>query len=405
MTMQWRVRYMTLSDRSIGDGVFEAESADGLDAALSRDGRIALSSAPVRSLAASLRAPVVSLRTARQPSIPLLCEELKALLDAGLNLVEALDTLRASVTAAAEAELVARLLARVNEGKRLSDALDEEPSVPRVLVAVIHGSEFTSGVGQAVGRYLDYHRRLDELKSRVVSASIYPAIVLALGVAIVLFLLGYVVPRFSAIYAEHTAGLGAGSSLILAIGGFVGQYVWPIVAALAVLLAWAVFATQRLRRGGLQVDRLRGLPVVGTIVGDLESARLFETLSMLTAGGFPVPTALRIGREVALTRRTSEAVESVRLDVEAGGALSAALRRRSVGDEVAARLAGAGENSGDLARALGHVGEHHARRFSRRVERLTRVVEPLLLLLVGTTIGVIVLLMYMPIFDLAGSLR
>jgi general secretion pathway protein F len=396
--MQWRVRYLTLADRRLGDGVFEADSAAGLDRALARDGRVALSTARVRSWSSTLR-------PARAPSIPLLCEELKALLDAGLNLVEALDTLRAGVTAPAEAQLVDRLLARVAEGKRLSDALDIEPAVPRVLVAVIRGSEFTSGVGQALGRYLDYHRRLDELKSRVIGASIYPGMVLVLGVAIVLFLLGYVVPRFSAIYAEHAAGLGAGSSAILAVGGFVGQHLWAIAAVLAAATAWAVVAALRVRREGIRVDRLRGVPVVARIVDDLEYARLFETLSMLAAGGFPVPTALRVGREVALTRRTAEAVEAVRHDVESGGALAAALRRRAVGDEVAARLAAAGENSGDLARALGHVGEHHARRFGRRVERLTRVVEPLLLLLVGTTIGVIVLLMYMPIFDLAGSLR
>ena len=397
--MRWRVKFLSLADQSVAAGVFEATSANELDETLARDGKVVLNSAPIG------RWELFAGFGSRGASIALLCEELKALLDAGLNLVEALETLSVSLSGSTEARLVERLLARVREGKRLSDAMEEDRAIPRVLVAVVKGSEFTSGVAQALGRYLDYHRRLDELKNRAISASIYPGIVLSLGVVIVLFLLGYVVPRFSAIYADHAGSMSAAGSFILRLGDFVGRYIWFLVAALIALTVWCVFAVNRLARGGVRVDTLRALPVLSRVIDDLEHARLFETLAMLTGGGFPLPTALRIGRDVALTARTAHSVEEVCRDVEAGGALSAALRRHAVGEEVAARLAAAGENSGNLARALDHVGEHHSRRFSRRVERLTRIIEPLLLILVGSTIGVIVVLMYMPIFDLAGSLR
>ncbi len=144
---------------------------------------------------------------------------------------------------------------------------------------------------------------------------------------------------------------------------------------------------------------------MNTVVRDLENARVFETLSMLLGGGFTLPHALRVASGAALTSSVRTALHDVCNDVERGAALSGSLRQRGLGDEVAVRLAGAGENSGDLARALGHAGAHYSRHFSRRVERLTRIVEPALLVMVGATIGTIVLLMYMPIFDLAGGIR
>lgn len=397
--MRWRIKYLALADRSIGETVVEADSVESAEAEVNDANRVALDIRPAASVAWSIRFG------RSRPSIALFCEELKALLDAGLNLVEALSTLRAGIDDRASAALVARLHEQVLQGKRFSQALEAETDVPRVLVAVVKGSEFTSGVAHALGRYLEYHRGLDELKNRLISASIYPGIVLGLGLVIVLFLLGYVVPQFSQIYAQHASTMSTGSALILRLGRFVAGHPLAVVAAVAVSIAGAVFALRRWRSRGMKADQLRSIPIAGGLLGDLEHARVFETLSMLVGGGFPVPTALGIGIQVALTEHTADVLKSVRHDVEGGATLNASLRRHGVGDEVAARLTAAGENSGNLAGALGHAGEHFARRFVRRTERLSRIIEPVLLIIVGATIGFIVLLMYMPIFDLAGSIR
>jgi general secretion pathway protein F len=394
--MRWRIKYLALADRSIGETVVEADSVESAEAEVNATDRVALDVRPV----------AWSNRFGRsRPSIALFAEELKALLDAGLNLVEALSTLRAGIDDRASVAFVARLHEQVLQGKRFSQALEAETDVPRVLVAVVKGSEFTSGVAHALGRYLEYHRGLDELKNRLISASIYPGIVLGLGLVIVLFLLGYVVPQFSQIYAQHASTMSMGSALILRLGRFVAAHPWAVVASVVAMITALMVVLWRWRLRGTKADRLRSIPVAGRVLGDLEHARVFETLSMLVGGGFPVPTALGIGTQVALTEHTAEALKAVRHDVEGGATLNASLRRHGIGDEVAARLTAAGENSGNLAGALGHAGEHFARRFVRHIERLSRIIEPVLLIIVGATIGIIVLLMYMPIFDLAGSIR
>lgn len=399
--MRWRVKSLTVADNAVAVISVDAADEAALQARLAAEGRVALSIAPERTGVGSF-----SFRpSAPRVDVALFCEELKALLDAGLNLIEALDTLTAANVGQVSGEFLHRLLETVRRGKRFSDALENEPQVPRVLVAVIRGAEFTSGVAHALGRYLDYERRIDELKGKAVSAAIYPGIVLSLGVVIVLFLLGYVVPRFAAIYADHASALSGASSLVLWLGGAVNKYYPWIGIALAVVIVWAVMTLRAVRARGLSADALARMPIFNRVIRDLENARVFETLSMLLGGGFTLPHALRVAGSAALTSTVRAALHEVCEDIERGAALSGSLRQRGLGDEVAARLAGAGENSGDLSKALGHAGAHYSRHFSRRVERLTRVVEPVLLILVGATIGTIVLLMYMPIFDLAGGIR
>ena len=275
-----------------------------------------------------------------------------------------------------------------------------------MLVSAVRGSEHTSGISDALERYLDYHRRLDELRSRVISASIYPAIVLALGVVIVLLLLGYVVPRFASIYLEHATTVGLGTRLILSIGQIVSQYAWFFAIAYCRFLILAHAHVDA--RGKWHRNTRLSTPhsvAARRPFANLESARIFETIAILLRGGFPLPYAIEVARDICLTQQSRTSLSQTRRHIEEGGTLHDALRAFGIGDEVAVRLAAAGGESGDLAGALQHAAVHYARRFARTVERLARIVEPLLLIVVGAVIGGIVLLMYTPIFDLATSVN
>lgn len=395
--MRWRVKFLVPATRSAGEATFEGENELALGAQLAHDGRVLLSARRMLDLSDVL--PRISQRF----PVALFCEELKALLDAGLNLVEALDALRSNEMSSISREVYARLVARVQEGKRFSAALEAESVFPNVLVSAVRGSEYTSGIGDALGRYLDYHRRLDDLRSRVINAAIYPAIVLGLGVAIVLLLLGYVVPRFASIYMEHATTVGIGTRAILSVGQVIAQYGWFCAIAFAVALYWFVRTLMRAASGTMSFDFLQRVRWLRTPFRNLESARIFETVAILVRGGFPLSYAVDVARDICLTHQSRTALSQVRRYIEEGGTLHSALRIFQIGDEVAVRLAAAGGDSGDLAGALQHAAEHYGRRFARAVERLARVAEPLLLIVVGTVIGGIVLLMYTPIFDLATS--
>lgn len=395
--MRWRVKFLVPANHSAGEATLEGENELALGAQLARDGRVLLSARRMFDLHDLLP------RMPQRLPVALFCEELKALIDAGLNLVEALDALQSNEMNSASRDVYARLVARIQEGKRFSTALEEEDVFPKVLVSAVRGSEYTSGIGDALGRYLDYHRRLDDLRSRVISAAIYPAIVLGLGLAIVLLLLGYVVPRFASIYLEHATTVGVGTRVILSVGQTISQYAWFFAIALMIVLYWLARTFMRAASGTVSLDFLQRIRWLRAPFVNLESARIFETVAILVRGGFPLPYSVEVARDICLTQQSRASLSLIRRHIEAGGTLHDALRTYRLGDEVAVRLAAAGGDSGDLASALQHAAEHYGRRFARTVERLARVAEPLLLIVVGAVIGGIVLLMYMPIFDLATS--
>lgn len=336
-------------------------------------------------------------------SVSLLCQEVKALLEAGLNLVEALEALNASANDPAQRAAYASLLHELRKGRSLSDALANDGRFPPVLISAVRGGEHTGGLAAALGSYLAYAQRLDELKGRVITASVYPSIVLGFGILIVLFLLGYVVPRFASIYQQHGNQLTLGTAWVLAVGRAVSAYWIPMTVLAIALAGWAAARWQSGGRLAI-VGSLSRLKPVRRLLDCFERARIYETLAVVLQGGFTVPHALKVAQGVCLSAEAEAGLRQVQRDVEGGQPLHAALRACAFNDEVAVRLAAAGAETGDMAAAMHHVGLRYGRDFARSVERLTRVVEPALLILVGGVIGTLVLMMYMPIFDLATSL-
>src|SRR5262245_1908026 len=173
-------------------------------------------------------------------SVALFSTELMALLEAGLNLVEALQTLAEK----GSNEVLSSILAAIRRGEPFSQAVAALPRhFPPLYVATIQASERTGNVKEALGRYLAYHEELDRVKKRVVSASIYPAILAIVGTLVLGFLMFYVVPRFASVYEDMAGGLPLFSRLLLAFGRFVGGHAWPIamvISCVIALLLWAV---------------------------------------------------------------------------------------------------------------------------------------------------------------------
>ncbi len=388
----WRVRYIDSTTGVLASETIDAESEGAVRSQLASRNRTAL----------SIRRPLLSGRSGKRQrfDVALFCEELSSLLAAGLNLAEALATLGGSLDTRAGREVVLAVLAHVESGKTFSSALEKDERFPKILIAAVRGGEHTSGVQDALSMYLAYHRRIDDLKAKLIHAGIYPAVVLVVGSLIVLFLLGYVVPRFATIYSQHAKHVDAGTSAVLFIGTLIASH-WQLVAAGCLIAAIAVARVWR--SGGREhaLDLLSRLKWVRHSIDDLEFSRVFQAAAILLKGGFPLPYALRVASDVALWPHTRAMLVNIVQGVEAGGSLQSCLQRFRFGNEVATRLAGAGEQSGRLAEALGHVADHYSRSFARRLEHTSRLAEPLLLILVGGAVGGVVLMMYLPIFDLA----
>ncbi len=335
----------------------------------------------------------------------LFTQELLALLQAGLGLVESLEALGEKESSTDAGAVLGRLIGRMRDGLRFSDAIAAESEIfPTLYVGIVKAAERTSDLPQALGRYIDYQLRLDGIRNRLVSASIYPVILLTVGGLVSLFLLGYVVPKFSAVYQGSGRELPMMSQWLIAWGGFVSNHAkWLLTGGAAALLGVALWL-RALKRSG-QLGRLFAkLPAVADRLNILEISRLYLTLGMLLEGGIPIVTALdMVAAAMPAGRRA--ALAQARHEIAQGGSFSEALLAQGFTTPIALRMLRVGERSGQLGLMLTRAAQFYDGETARWIEKFSKTFEPVLMAAIGLVIGVIVVLLYMPIFDLAGSLQ
>lgn len=334
----------------------------------------------------------------------LFSQELLALLDAGLNLNEALGTLRAKERQLPVRAVLSEVLQALQEGRNFSDVLAAMPQhFPEVYVATVRASERTGGLPQALARYVAYQIQFETLRKKLVSAAIYPAMLLIVGGFVTLFLLGYVVPRFAGVYESSGREMPWMSTLLLAFGQQLNDH-WQVTVS-AVLLAVGLLAWTLGRAPGRLwlLSRFLELPVLAPRADEFRLARFYRAVSLLLAAGIALPRAM--GMVTGLLGAHQQAgLARCRLAVEEGQSLSVALVAAGLASPVAESLIKVGERSGQMSEMLERTARFVDDDFARWVDWASRLLEPLLMTLMGLVIGGVVVLMYLPIFELAGSL-
>jgi len=343
-------------------------------------------------------------RRARFPLL-LFTQELLALLESGISLVEAIETLAEKESRLETRTTLQRLLEALYEGKPLSTALQVTADVfPDLYVATVRASERTGDLPEALTRFVAYQTQLDVVRKKVVSASIYPAILICVGGLVTLFLLGYVVPRFSHVYEDMGGDMPFVSRLLLRWGQMVeahGALVGAgFVAGLVMLGWWITRASTRARF----VRALRAIPAMGERVRIYQLTRFYRTLGMLLSGGIPIVPA------IGMVSGLLDSELRVRLDgaqrlIREGKPMSDAMEANALTTPVALRMLRVGERTGRMGEMMERIAVFHDEEMARWVEWFTKTFEPLLMALIGVIIGGIVVLMYLPIFELAGSIQ
>jgi general secretion pathway protein F len=343
-------------------------------------------------------------RSTRFP-VMLFSVELVSLLDAGLNLVEALQTLAEKERRAEGQEVLSQILAAIHRGEPFSQAVAGLPGhFSPLYVATIKAAERSGNVREALGRYIDYQEEIDRVKKKIVSASIYPAILMGVGGLVLAFLMFYVVPRFARVYEDTAGTLPFFSKLLMGFGNFVGNNFVVLGLAIAGLIVGAAWALSRPDvRAWLQLQVWR-VPALGSRMKVYQLARLYRTSAMLLRAGIPAVRALDMVQGL-LAVHLRPALLKARTLIEQGQAMSAALGAAGLATPVAARMMVVGERSGDMGHMLSQIARFHDEEVSRTIEWFTKAFEPVLMAVLGLAIGGVVVLMYMPIFELAGSIR
>ncbi|BAL23425.1 type II secretion system F family protein [Azoarcus sp. KH32C] len=371
----------------------------------------AASEADARAIAVARGLSVLSLkemargRGRRRFPLLLFNQELLALLRAGISLAEAVAALVEKETRPGVRGVLTGVLAALNEGRSLSSALEAAPhAFPDLYVAMIRAAERTSDLDQAVERYIAHLQEEGRLRDKLVSAAIYPLLLVGAGGLVVLFLLGYVVPRFSHIYEDVGTDLPFMSRLLLEWGQFVEAHAVGMGVFLALLIAGG-FALVRSQAVWAAVGRqMWRMPFIGERLRVFQLARFYRTVGMLLSGGIPAVTALGMVTGL-LSPMLQSGLNAAIVSIREGRSFSSTLATRGLTTPVALRMLEVGERAGNLGEMLTRAAEFHEEDTARQLEWLTRLFGPLLMLLIGCVIGLIVVLMYLPIFQLAESIK
>lgn len=341
---------------------------------------------------------------AKKLSLVLFSQELLALINAGLGVVESLQALHEKESNPGIRECLHRLLESLSSGKRFSAALAEQPRLfPPLYVGIVQAAEGTSDLPRSLARYVDYQQRVDSVRNKVVSAAIYPCILMSVGGAVSFFLMMYVVPRFAEVYQGAGRQLPFASQLMLDFGQLVSAHTTLFLAAQCAFAFALVTLWRRLQRRGGVVLLLSRIPVLRERVRIYELARVYLTLGMLLEGGITILRALATVQPMASVNLRA-ALGAASASVDAGAPLSSAFEAAGLTTPISLRMLRVGERTGEMGPMLTQSAAFYDGEIDRWIDRFTRSLEPVLMAAIGLVVGAIVILLYMPIFDLAGDL-
>lgn len=338
-------------------------------------------------------------------SLGLLLQELSTLLEAGLALIEALEALsdKAGQGNKALQATLTGVLRSLYQGLPLSKAMQAQPSVfPALLVATVASAEGSGQLPMVLKRYQYYELRIENIRKKVVGALVYPLVVIAVGFGILLFMLFFVVPRFAVVF-ESMRDLPATAEAMLWWARLVqsdGEWLGAGIGATLLVTALAL-RTQRMKMALMNLFwRLPKLRDVGNL---FVLARFYRTVGLLIEGGTPALQAFELSERI-LPAAYAQRLELALQELRAGRPVAETLTRHGLTTAVAERLLRVGEQSGDLGGMCERIAQFHDGTLDHAIEVFGKVFEPLLMLVVGGLVGAIVILLYMPIFEMAGSL-
>jgi len=386
------------------EGVYVAENEAKLRHELEEKGLYVLSMQPKGAVAGvSLRLPQSHSINTREFLV--FNQELATLLKAGLPLVQSLDLLKRRVTSPAFRAVLDDVHERVRSGTSLSDAFAAQGDrFPGVYTASLLAGERSGNLDAVLRRYVDYAKVIATLKRKIVSALVYPAILIALALVLVSIIVLKVVPAFADFYAGFGAQLPLATRVIMKVSTLVREQFLLVAIAVAAggagMFLWLRQAGQQSR-----FDRLiLTLPGLGPIARKFATSQMARTLATLLGGGLPLVNALDIAARSVGNQHMAGQLDIVATRVREGESFAAALDARKTFPDVAVRMAEVGEATGALQDMLNTVADFFDEEIATYMERFVTLVEPVLLVIMGIVIAGLLLALYMPLFQLSSVL-
>ena len=389
----------------IEQGLIEADSARSARSSLRARGLVPLAVDAVATGRSARSAPFRRRRFS-ESELALATRQFSSLLAARLPLATALAATIEGTEEAAVREVLAGVRSEVVAGHRLADALGQFPlEFPEVYRATVAAGEETGDLAQVMERLADYIEERQALRGKILAAFVYPAVVTLVALAIVVFLMTYVVPQVVEVFRQTRQALPWPTRALLATSETLrAGGLWIALGAVVAGVALRRWLAQPGPKAAWDAVALR-LPVFGRMLRAVNTARFAATLAILTAAGVPLLRALEAARATLANAVLAKAVSDVIAAVREGSTLAHALGTAKVFPPILVHLAASGEATGELAPMLERAAKNLAREVERRALLLTTLLDPLLILTMGVVVLGIVLAVLMPIIEINQLVR
>jgi general secretion pathway protein F len=391
-------------DGSISSGRAESDDADALARRLQADGQTPIQIRPSRAAGSSGAGPGLLARLQPQrltrKDVDFITLELATLLRAGLPLARALDTLKRLSDRPPVTELIDELAADIRSGSALSTALDKRPAVfDRFYRNMVRAGETAGALDLTLERLADFRSRSRAMRETLISALIYPAILVVLAIGALVIMLTVVVPRFTAMFAEAGRELPWLTQLVVSAGDFM-QHWWWLLLALLLAAGYGLRQQWQQPAGRLRIEAgLLAAPVLGGLLRRIEAARFTRTLATLLRNGVTLLTAMDIAKEVVTNSVIAQGIAGVARRIRQGEGLAIPLAEAAVLPPLTTQLLKVGEETGRLEPMLEELADIHEQEVETGLKRLLALAEPVIILLIAGFITVIILAIVMAVIE------
>lgn len=338
--------------------------------------------------------------------IVIFTRQLASMTQTGLTLIESLTILRDQSTKPKMRQMVVDIIGSISEGNSFSQALAEHTNVfSEVYIALIRAAETGGLLDKVLGRLADNMEKSEDLKKRVKGALFYPLIVMVGVIGVIVVMNVFVIPQLGKLYEGLNVTLPLSTRIVLGMSSFFVNF-YPLIIIL-IIITYVLFRRYRKTKSGIQViDRVK---LKAPIIGGIESLSILDevcrTLSLLISSGSSIIDSLNITANVSNNYRYKSAILAASELVEKGINLSTALENQNIFPPVMIQMVRVGETTGKIDESLGRVAQYYERDLDIKIKTLTTAIEPILLMVLGVTVGFLIISVITPIYSLISSIQ
>lgn len=385
-------------------GVMEAASVAAVEAQLKKFGFGSISvKEEGKGLSMELKLPGFA-KKVETKDLVVFTRQFATMIDSGLPLVQCLDILSSQQENKTFKEVLHKVKETVEGGSTFADALSKHPNVfDQLFVNLVAAGEVGGILDTILNRLAAYIEKAMKLKKQIKGAMVYPATIMTIAIGVVAVILIFVIPTFAKMFADFGGDLPTPTKIVIALSDFVLKYILLIVGLVfAVVVAIKKYYATPNGKKVIDTIALKA-PIAGPLIRKVSVARFTRTLGTLISSGVPIMDGLEIVAKTAGNKVVEEAVYKVRSSIAEGKTMAEPLQECGVFPPMVVQMISVGEATGAMDAMLSKIADFYDDEVDDAVSALTALMEPMLMVFLGTTVGGLVIAMYLPIFKLAGT--